>query len=422
MGDMEMIEERFERLKSVEDDKDSFIQDLIGKLKGTEAALENERNEVQCERVLSRVYQQEAQENEKKLLEQQRERAKMSFVSVLIDGDCMNFNHDLVKKGQGGGHEAARLLKRAAVDSVRKLKPDAPANIQVKVRIYANVKGLAKAYRDASILADVMELDAFIQGFNMEDGLCDFVDAGSGKECSDEKLRAVFNQDILDVHCYHIIFGGSADNGYARLLGPHTGSKDITLLEGRPFAQELAALASTFSTTSFPDVFRTTDLPRRRVSFATTPPRTPAQNYAAAAKSVPPPSSWSSTASGSMAGPSPNGIRLKSNVALNAKGQRVDLPLQFSYSDVIALKKEKFCNMYHIRGECTYSRCEYKHGTHLTGPKLQALRYIARMSPCPVGLACRDESCICGHRCMKNSCTDAHCWFRDMHGIDTTPV
>jgi hypothetical protein len=239
-------------------------------------------------------------------------------------------------------------------------------------------------------------------------------------------LLAMFNQDILNAHCYHIVFGCSGDNGYAPVLRPHTGFENITLLEGRPFAHELAELASRFFSTSFPDVFRSTQLPRRRVSFTTTPPRTPTENYAAVARNAPLtlPSS-SSIPSGSMAGPSPNDVRSRSqsNVAVNAQGQRVDLPLHISNINVGALKKEKYCNMYHILGRCGYVNCEYKHGTQLTGQNLQTLRHIARLSPCPIGLECRDETCISGHRCTKNfSCTDMNCWFGDMHRIDTTPV
>lgn len=118
---------------------------------------------------------------------------------------------------------------------------------------------------------------------------CDFVDAGDGKECSDVKIRgtsnlpsdprgkkrtrkisnadsiriAQFEQDIIDVHCLHILFCASADNGYARVLGPYRNTKDqITLVEGPPFAREIKELTSSFSTTSFPEVFRAQKLSR----------------------------------------------------------------------------------------------------------------------------------------------------------------
>jgi hypothetical protein len=55
--------------------------------------------------------------------------------------------------------------------------------------VYANVQGLTKVYRDANILREDQDLGPFIQGFNMERTLCDFVDAGNGKECADAKLQ-----------------------------------------------------------------------------------------------------------------------------------------------------------------------------------------------------------------------------------------
>jgi hypothetical protein len=66
-----------------------------------------------------------------------------------------------------------------------------PTNVQVFIRVYANFKGLAKTYVDTKIIKSSTEMDEFIRGFNMEDPLCDFIDAGTGKECSDEKLRGL---------------------------------------------------------------------------------------------------------------------------------------------------------------------------------------------------------------------------------------
>jgi hypothetical protein len=51
------------------------------------------------------------------------------------------------------------------------------------------MKGLAKTYRDMDILSESAPLDDFVRGFNMGDPMCDYVDAGNGKECSDEKVK-----------------------------------------------------------------------------------------------------------------------------------------------------------------------------------------------------------------------------------------
>jgi hypothetical protein len=82
-----------------------------------------------------------------------------------------------------------QLLKRAIEDYLFQLDPEANPRIQCRIRVYANVSGLAKTYLETKIAPADGTLEAFIQGFNMENGLCDFVNAGNGKECSDVKLR-----------------------------------------------------------------------------------------------------------------------------------------------------------------------------------------------------------------------------------------
>lgn len=72
---------------------------------------------------------------------------------------------------------------------VKETEPKIPANVQINVHVYANTKGLTKVYRETGLLADTEAFDAFMQGFNMQDGLCEIVYAGNGKECSDEKLK-----------------------------------------------------------------------------------------------------------------------------------------------------------------------------------------------------------------------------------------
>lgn len=57
------------------------------------------------------------------------------------------------------------------------------------IRVYANTRGLAKTYKESGILGQTAFLEDFIRGFNMGDAMCDFVDAGTGKECSDEKVK-----------------------------------------------------------------------------------------------------------------------------------------------------------------------------------------------------------------------------------------
>ena len=61
--------------------------------------------------------------------------------------------------------------------------------MKIVIRVYANLKGLARTYKDMDILSEPGQLEEFVRGFNMGDAMCDYVDAGTGKECSDEKVK-----------------------------------------------------------------------------------------------------------------------------------------------------------------------------------------------------------------------------------------
>ncbi|KAJ5661908.1 uncharacterized protein N7477_009524 [Penicillium maclennaniae] len=321
MLDLTELRGRYETVRVTEDSKDKIIEarfaykELLSHVQSLQGALQHQKNENQDQKKLVRLYREDADKCQSELEGKSREEARLQFASVLVDGDHMNviINYTLanlgltpfrvrnekqtvdefVQDGQTGGGSAARALMEAVRDHVRKVEPDASPNIYYKIRVYANVTGLAKTYRDTSSVTYEGVL-SFIQGFNMENTLCDFVDAGKGKECSDVKIRALFEHYLLDVHCQHIIFCGSADNGYARVLTPDRGSNRISLVEGPPFAHELRDLASDFETTSFPEVFRSKKL-SRSVSFGgttatptPTPPRTPTPNYASIARTAPP--------------------------------------------------------------------------------------------------------------------------------------
>jgi hypothetical protein len=76
-----------------------------------------------------------------------------------------------------------------------------PSHIPIHVRIYANIKGLASAYYYNKILDSADDLYMFVRGFNMGYPMCDFVDAGDGKECADLKLKGnVKNSWHLQLH------------------------------------------------------------------------------------------------------------------------------------------------------------------------------------------------------------------------------
>ncbi|GES59377.1 CCCH zinc finger DNA binding protein [Aspergillus terreus] len=244
MSDLIELRRKYEALKVTEDSKDAIIERLFSHIQILEAELKDEKNEHENQKRLVQVFKDDATECKTELNENKRKEARLQFVSVLVDGDHMNFVDTFVQGGNQGGRSAAKALIEAVQTHIREVKPNASPNIQYRIHVFANVAGLAKVYHDSSIVGSKDVLREFIQGFNMETPLCDFVDAGRGKECADVKIGALFEQYLLDIHCQHIVFGGSADNGYARILGHHRGSGNISLVEGPPFAPELRDLTS----------------------------------------------------------------------------------------------------------------------------------------------------------------------------------
>lgn len=107
-----------------------------------------------------------------------------------------------MQDGQNGGRSAAKALIEAVQGHVQTLIPKSSPNIQYCIRVYANVAGLTKTYRGTDTVSSNDTLEAFIRGFNMENVLCDFVNAGNGKECVDVKIRGtvhvVFIRHILN--------------------------------------------------------------------------------------------------------------------------------------------------------------------------------------------------------------------------------
>ena len=237
-------------------------------------------------------------------------------------------------------------------------------------------------------------------------------------------LVEVFEVYVRNIQCKHIIFGGSADNGYARLLSQYTedGVADhITMLEGPPFAQELAQIVHKFRHCTFEGVIRDTKLPNRRVSFSTTisrstSPKTP--SYAVTVASVK--SELHNEAAQPKVSRPATGM-----VARNRQGQRVDVPIKTTTAARNSIKGHKFCYEYYLIDKCQYPRCSYEHDAPLDAAQKNALRIVLRQSACLSGLDCGNPDCLFGHRCPADSACNGgkKCKFApEMHNVDTKVV
>ncbi|KAL2825856.1 hypothetical protein BJY01DRAFT_230051 [Aspergillus pseudoustus] len=426
MADIAQLDERYRTLCTAEDNKDSLIKDLLEHLRGFGAKLQIQEQEIDNQKRLVNSFRHENEGYKSKLDSISRDKDRLIYISVLVDGDCMNFEKAFVQNGKEGGHKAARELIQAVEGHVRMISSDVPASAVCKIRVYANVDGLTKAYREAGILSTGQSLDGFIHGFNQADEWCDFVDVGNGKECSDVKLKAAFKHDIYNLHCCRVVFCASTDNGYAHILRQHQESTRISLVEGPPFASEIKHVAARLPTTKFQNIFMTAKLtpeatfPQDVVSPKASRSLTPPTNYAAAARTIP----SQSSPGPAIKEPINPIVRATLAVCLNAKGERVDQLLKVSGKESVNnLKARKLCNRFHILDDCSTWDCPHEHGSKLSSQELTDLIYIARSTPCPAGLSCADVNCIAGHCCAFG--TSCHynqlgcCKFdKSMHGVD----
>ena len=71
-----------------------------------------------------------------------------------------------MKEGLEGGKRAAGLLK-AAVQKELKASNASDPLVEVTARVYANIKGLEKVYKDTNTLPRSESFGEFVRGFNM---------------------------------------------------------------------------------------------------------------------------------------------------------------------------------------------------------------------------------------------------------------
>jgi hypothetical protein len=91
--------------------------------------------------------------------------------------------------GLEGGKRAASILLQAVEEELIASLSEPALQLKVVVRVYASLKGMTKTYKEMENMAGSPPFDEFVRGFNMGGLMCDYVDAGNGKECTDEKVK-----------------------------------------------------------------------------------------------------------------------------------------------------------------------------------------------------------------------------------------
>ncbi|KAI9373674.1 hypothetical protein BJX61DRAFT_532987 [Aspergillus egyptiacus] len=445
--------DRYQQLTSIEQKKDILIEELIQRVTELESIYQQEQLDHEREKRFNR----DIQIHEMELMEQiSRIEAIMSrepFIVVLLDGDGMVFQDELLQLGEEGGHKAAKQLSTAVEAYVTE---NFPSLISPKIitKMYVNMKGLCDACVRGGITTDPSVVDEFARGFNGSFPLFDFVDVGAGKGAAHDKIKETVKLHLYNCHCHQIFLGCSDESPYTQTLEETLADTEllgrISLIEGIPFGTNLEPLKARFRLTSFPGIFRDSKInpvwapwkaavatkPRAVLTPSPSPhvatlTRTPS-NITTASNSAP----VSSTPASSHGSDdfqlvrSKPGSRLKT-VERNKYGQRVDrLDIQsIPREEVNRIKKLKLCNYYFLQGECPNENCHHDHDRKLTKNELLTLTAVARMTPCRYGLECDDPDCMYGHRCPQSEPGRKDCYWGSncrfstaAHGIDTTIV
>ncbi|KAL4753254.1 hypothetical protein BDW72DRAFT_36487 [Aspergillus terricola var. indicus] len=448
--------ERYQQLTSVEQKKDTLIEELIQRVTELEGAYQQEQLDHDREKRFNR----DIQIHEMELMEQiSRTKAIMNrepFIVVLLDGDGMIFKDELLQLGEEGGRRAAKELSFAVENYVA---DNFPTIISPKIvtKMYVNMKALCDACIRTGVVMDHSLLDEFVRGFNSSFPLFDLIDVGTGKNAAHDKIKETFKLHLYNCHCHQIFLGCSEESPYLQTLEETLADMELSgrlsLIEGIPFGKNLEPLKTHYRFTTFPDIFRDSKInsaawipwkaavatkPRSLLTPSPNPhvaplSRTPS-NITTASNSAPI-SSTPVSSHGSddfqLVRQKPNSFSRPKVVERNKYGQRVDrLDIgSIPREEVNRIKKLKLCNYYYLQGECPNENCHHDHSRKLTKSELHTLTAVARMTPCRYGLECDDPECMYGHRCPQSEVGRTDCYWGSScrfstaaHGIDTNIV
>ncbi|KAL2862754.1 CCCH zinc finger protein [Aspergillus lucknowensis] len=446
--------DRYQKLASIEQTKDALIEELIQRVTELEGVYQQEQLDHEREKRFNR----DIQIHEMELMDQiSRTKAIMNrepYIVVLLDGDGMIFQDELLQLGEKGGRKAAEELS-AKVEAY--VTDNFPNIISPKIitKLYVNMKGLCDASVRGGVMTDPSILDEFARGFNGSFSLFDLVDVGTGKDAAHDKIKESFKLHLYNCHCHQIFLGCSDESPYPQTLEETFADLDllgrVSLIEGIPFGKNLESLKAHYRITKFPEIFRDSKItpawapwkaavatkPRSLLTPSPNPHVAPlsrtSSNVTTASNSLPVSSTPASSRSGDdfqLVRSKPTSLRSKT-VERNKYGQRVDrLDIQsIPREEVNRIKKLKLCNYLFLQGECPNENCHHDHSRKLTKSELQTLTAVARMTPCRYGLECDDPNCMYGHRCpqsepgRKDCYWGSNCRFNTAaHGIDTNIV
>ncbi|KAJ4337378.1 hypothetical protein N0V87_004701 [Didymella glomerata] len=246
--------ERLAQFRILEEKRIELIEELLDKLEKTEARLAQTELDLNSEQNVRRTLQAEVHEAKTREDALAQKQAKRPFVLVLIDVDAEGFlfqDKYITKKAQGGEALADELLIRTR-EYLRPQFEDAD-NLDIVVRVYANLEGLAKYLVRQDKISNLGSLRAMSTSFSGRIASFDFVDVGVNKEgSSGRKIRENLSFFTANSHLRHVIVGCSPADLPAALLSTLPLDK-VTLIESLPLPAALTTLP--LKVTKFSSVF-----------------------------------------------------------------------------------------------------------------------------------------------------------------------
>ncbi|KAH8846033.1 hypothetical protein MCOR27_000466 [Pyricularia oryzae] len=438
---------RFQALQIARDSSDTLIKDLLVYAKEAEDKLRTENNRLQNELDEAKLDLTDARAAQRDLQIQLQDaegraayysqgadlyRKQNQYVVALIDGEGLVFKPEFLRQGIEGGRRAATTFRMLILEQCG----DHANEIQVMVKIVANLATLAKALKADGSIQNESDLRDFFVGFSQCLSSFDFVDIGTGASNLSSKIKESANWHMGNLNCRHVLLGVSHDPSYAQFLDDvlDDNTKDlVTVLEGVPMARELSkTMVNKINYTN--TLFRSD-----RVGKVAAPGPPSGLVTVGSTENVPAAISYAGVTSAPAVSPPPT-LKLplapkQTNVPKTAKqppwnpGARgLDSPLKVNQSVLDNIKKRtgssKLCNNHYLRGPCAKKdTCGFEHNYKPNAEEKVAISFLARLNPCTNGQECDIADCIYGHHCpstVNGQCTHPYCKFRpDEHPAGT---
>ncbi|KAK9567335.1 hypothetical protein V6Z96_007997 [Aspergillus fumigatus] len=180
--------ERYRQVRSIEQTKNSLIEELLQRVAELENALQRQKLDHEREKHFNRETQIHEMELMNEITRMNALMHREPYMIVLLDAYGLIFKEEFLKQGEQGGKIAVKQLSTALQDYITTHFPNI-ASPKIVTMIYMNVKGLADLCIQGGIKMELSVLEAFVRGFNGNGLLSDIIDVGTGKNKASDKIE-----------------------------------------------------------------------------------------------------------------------------------------------------------------------------------------------------------------------------------------